>query len=61
MQLRNSPLSRTPPSNLPNIPESVLKGSVDRHILTPPKENGAIIANAAKKGMSYFFQLDFVS
>jgi len=41
LHLRNSPLSRTPPSNLPNIPD-ILKGSVDRPIISPPKENGSI-------------------
>ncbi|KAE8739620.1 eukaryotic translation initiation factor 4E-binding protein [Frankliniella occidentalis] len=49
LQLRNSPLSRTPPSNLPNIPESLLKGSVDRPIISPPKENGAIKTVPVKK------------
>lgn len=49
LHLRNSPLSRTPPSNLPNIPESLLKGSVDRPLLSPPKENGTIIPSALKK------------
>lgn len=57
LHLRNSPLSRTPPSNLPNIPESVLKGSVDRTLLSPAKENGTVPTIAVKKGESFSFLL----
>lgn len=55
LHLRNSPLSRTPPTNLPNIPESVLKGSVDRPIISPPKENGIIAPSPVKKGKFFLF------
>ncbi|XP_034253130.1 eukaryotic translation initiation factor 4E-binding protein 3 [Thrips palmi] len=49
LHLRNSPLSRTPPTNLPNIPESVLKGSVDRPIISPSKEKVIIAPSPVKK------------
>lgn len=48
MHLRNSPIARTPPKNLPNIPDILLKGSPDAvHV---PKENGNVVRSPTKKG-----------
>jgi hypothetical protein len=44
MQLRNSPVARTPPKNYPNFPTSLMKG------VDIPKENTNIIPSPAKKG-----------
>lgn len=47
MHLRNSPIARTPPKNLPNIPDVLLKGSPET--LHEPKENGSVIRSPTKK------------
>lgn len=44
MQLRNSPIARTPPKNYPNFPASLIKG------VNTPKENSNIIPSPIKKG-----------
>lgn len=43
MQLRNSPIARTPPKNYPNFPASLMKG------VDIPKENANIIQSPTKK------------
>lgn len=44
MQCRQSPLSKTPPANLPNIPGITTKDSE----VAPPRENGTIIEEPEK-------------
>jgi hypothetical protein len=44
MQLRNSPIARTPPKNYPNFPASLMKG------VDIPKESANIIPSPIKKG-----------
>jgi len=39
MQCRQSPLAKTPPANLPNIPGITTK---DSEVAPPPRENGTI-------------------
>nr|WBK62804.1 eukaryotic translation initiation factor 4E binding protein [Sogatella furcifera] len=45
MHLKNSPLARTPPKNLPSIPDFLLKGD----IVHDAKENSNIICSPVKK------------
>jgi hypothetical protein len=47
MQLRNSPVARTPPKNYPNFPASLMKG------VDVSKENTNIIPSPTKKGEGY--------
>jgi hypothetical protein len=44
MQLRNSPIARTPPKNYPNFPASLMKG------VDIPRERANIIPSPIKKG-----------
>ncbi|XP_054710694.1 eukaryotic translation initiation factor 4E-binding protein 1-like [Uloborus diversus] len=43
MQMRNSPIARTPPKNLPNIP------GITSPNQNKPKENGAIVEGEGKQ------------
>ncbi|XP_075238437.1 eukaryotic translation initiation factor 4E binding protein thor [Lycorma delicatula] len=47
LHLRNSPIARTPPKHLPNIPDILLKSSPDS--IHEPKENGSTISSPIKK------------
>ncbi|CAL1272130.1 unnamed protein product [Larinioides sclopetarius] len=44
MQMRNSPIARTPPKNLPNIPGITSPNNVK------PKENGTVQPSEEKQG-----------
>ncbi|OXU22381.1 hypothetical protein TSAR_005733 [Trichomalopsis sarcophagae] len=54
MNLRNSPISQTPPKNMPNIPASLLKSaaptvtSADK-IPSPPVKDAAVLDESAEQ------------
>lgn len=57
LNLRNSPIARTPPSNITSFPDILIKGHDFTNV---PKENGNVIRSPTKKGKHNISTVDLV-